>query len=93
MVGRRDGLGAGRCAEPLDLDRSTKSAVAPHLFCGCHDHRLAAWRSPTCARSGWERNFFYHIRARGVCAGDLGSHRIALLCQFPVLGHHLGDGL
>ena len=43
VVGRRNGLGAGRRAEPLDFGRPTKCDVAPHLFRGCHHHCLAAW--------------------------------------------------
>ena len=43
VVGRRDGLGAGRRNEPLDLDRPTKCVASAHLFRGCHDQCLAAW--------------------------------------------------
>ena len=41
VVGRRDGLGSGGRDESLGFSRPTESALAHHLFRGCHNHRLA----------------------------------------------------
>jgi len=93
VMGRSHGLRAGRRAESLDLGRSTNRTVTPHHFSGCYDHSVAAWRPAARTDCRRERNFFRHVGARAVGAGDLGSHRIAILHQLPVFGHRRGDGL